>query len=80
MGLAAAYQAVLDGHRVDVLEASTEAGGIAGILTLMEFRLRGFITSSAGPMGQSFSSWPNSVLPKNCDGRIRRWASSPKGD
>ncbi len=30
MGLAAAYQAVLDGHEVDVLEANAEAGGMAG--------------------------------------------------
>ncbi len=30
MGLAAAYQALLDGHDVDVLEASDEPGGMAG--------------------------------------------------
>ncbi|MEO6965407.1 MAG: FAD-dependent oxidoreductase, partial [Acidobacteriaceae bacterium] len=30
MGLAAAYQALLDGHQVDVVEASPEAGGMAG--------------------------------------------------
>lgn len=30
MGLAAAYQALLDGHDVDVLEAAPEAGGMAG--------------------------------------------------
>lgn len=30
MGLAAAYQALLDGHPVDVLEASPEPGGMAG--------------------------------------------------
>ncbi|MGC1784137.1 MAG: NAD(P)/FAD-dependent oxidoreductase [Acidobacteriaceae bacterium] len=29
MGLAAAYQALLDGHEVDVLEASSEPGGMA---------------------------------------------------
>ncbi len=29
MGLAAAYQALLDGHRVDILEAAPEAGGMA---------------------------------------------------
>jgi protoporphyrinogen oxidase len=30
MGLAAAYQAVLDGHEVDVIEAASEPGGMAG--------------------------------------------------
>lgn len=30
MGLAAAYQAVLDGHQVDLVEAAPEAGGMAG--------------------------------------------------
>ncbi len=30
MGLAAAYQALLDGHDVDILEASPEPGGMAG--------------------------------------------------
>lgn len=30
MGLAAAYQALLDGHEVDILEASAEPGGMAG--------------------------------------------------
>ena len=30
MGLAAAYQALLDGHEADVFEASPEAGGMAG--------------------------------------------------
>jgi protoporphyrinogen oxidase len=30
MGLVAAYQAVLDGHQVDVVEAAPEAGGMAG--------------------------------------------------
>lgn len=30
MGLAAAYQALLDGHKVDILESSPEPGGMAG--------------------------------------------------
>jgi protoporphyrinogen oxidase len=30
MGLAAAYQALLDGHSVDIVEAACEAGGMAG--------------------------------------------------
>src|SRR5258707_13630565 len=30
MGLAVAYQALRDGHEVDVLEASQEPGGMAG--------------------------------------------------
>jgi protoporphyrinogen oxidase len=30
MGLAAAYQAVTDGHRVDLVEASPEPSGMAG--------------------------------------------------
>jgi len=30
MGLTAAYQALIDGHEVDVLEASSEPGGMAG--------------------------------------------------
>ena len=30
MGLAAAYQAVSDGHEVDVFEAASETGGMAG--------------------------------------------------
>ena len=29
MGLAAAFQALLDGYEVDILEASTEPGGMA---------------------------------------------------
>ena len=30
MGLAAAYQAVKEGHQVDLLEAAPEPGGMAG--------------------------------------------------
>jgi phytoene dehydrogenase-like protein len=30
MGLAAAYQALVDGHEVDIVESSPEPGGMAG--------------------------------------------------
>ena len=52
MGLAAAYQAVQDGHEVDVLENAPEPGGMADTSTLGAFHLSAFIISSAGATSQ----------------------------
>jgi protoporphyrinogen oxidase len=51
-GLAAAYQAVREGHEVDLLEAASEAGGMAGHFDFGGLSLERFTNSFAGVTSQ----------------------------
>ncbi len=84
MGLAAAYQAVLDGHEVDVLEANAEPGGMAGHFdfggTSIE-RFYHFVCRADGPTFQLLAElgiaeklrWKNTSMGFFSGGRLNRW-------
>jgi protoporphyrinogen oxidase len=61
MGLAAAYQAVKDGHEVDLLEGTPEPGGMAGHFDFGGISLERLYHSFAGATSRRLICWQNWV-------------------
>lgn len=84
MGLAAAYQAVLDGHQVEVLEASPEPGGMAGHFNFGDIsieRFYHFICKTDDPIFQLLAElgiadklrWVPTSMGFFTHGKLHRW-------
>jgi protoporphyrinogen oxidase len=80
MGLAAAYQALQEGHQVDLLEASNEAGGMAAHVDFGGVSIERFITLYAGQIIQLLSCCEIWESPTNCVGGLRPWGSILQGN
>jgi protoporphyrinogen oxidase len=79
MGLAAAYQALREGHEVDVLEASNEAGGMAAHFDFGGLSLERFYHFVCRADYPTFALLQDLGIAEKLIWRLRPWGSTSPG-